>query len=354
MIGKNSVELNLISPWNQLGYGVASVNVAKFWERKYSNVSYWPIGNPESNLEPDLLQKILERRILFNSKAPSVRIWHQHQMDLWPGSGQRIGWPIFELDKFTDIEKHHLNSCDKLAVCSPWAKKIIEQNGIKVPTFVVPLGVDTDIFKPLAISRTNKDATVFLNIGKWERRKGHEELCEAFSKAFTKNDNVELWLSCDNPFIGVRNDEWRRRFINSPLGHKIKFYGRVTTSQEMANLINQSDIGVFPIKAEGFCLPALEMMACNKPIIITDYSGPEQFCIPELKLSTSEMEEARDGVFFHGQGKWATIFIDQLIYKMQLAHQKKQAGSLMNIEQFVKDNFTWNHTVAKLEEAIKA
>ena len=43
-----------------------------------------------------------------NFNAPSIRLWHQHDMSSFAGHGLRIGFPIFELDTFNDLEKHHL------------------------------------------------------------------------------------------------------------------------------------------------------------------------------------------------------------------------------------------------------
>ena len=57
--------------------------------------------------------------------APCIRIWHQDDMSQFVGRGPKIGFPIFELNKFNKKESYHLSNVDKLFVCSEWAKNIV-------------------------------------------------------------------------------------------------------------------------------------------------------------------------------------------------------------------------------------
>ena len=111
--------INIISPINSLGYGIAGLNITKHLT-KTTDVSLWPIGNPECRNEEDI--RILSNCIHNASKpvfdAPCVRIWHQNDMSMFVGNGERIGFPFFELNKFNDVEKHHLNSLDRLKLFS--------------------------------------------------------------------------------------------------------------------------------------------------------------------------------------------------------------------------------------------
>jgi hypothetical protein len=51
---------------------------------------------------------------------------------------------------------------------------------------------------------------VFLNVGKWEYRKGHDVLLEAFNKAFEPTDNVRLVMNCHNPCCRAKSREEER------------------------------------------------------------------------------------------------------------------------------------------------
>ena len=70
--------MNLMTPINSLGYGVAGLNILKSL-RKDVEVSCFPIGSPEvsSQEDADAVQEALSRRLTFNWKAPCLNIWHE-------------------------------------------------------------------------------------------------------------------------------------------------------------------------------------------------------------------------------------------------------------------------------------
>ena len=191
------MKINLQTPINQLGYGVAGLNILKALQ-KQADVSLHMIGQPQvtNQADADAVTKGIETSKMFDPKAPCVKIWHQNQMAERIGSGKFLGFPIFELNKFNDLERHHLKACDELLVCSEWAKDVLynQQGWTSPPVHVVPLGVDREIFRE-ALPRTHKK-TIFFNCGKWEVRKGHDILIEAFKIVEKHDPDVELWMMC--------------------------------------------------------------------------------------------------------------------------------------------------------------
>ena len=137
------MKINLTAPINSLGYGVAAYNILCGLYDKGEELALWPIGHPEEMPRMDVLQAVIQNsRQIPPNGAPSVKIWHQHELQQHIGKGLHVGFPIFELNTFTEIEKNSLKYCDILFACSKWAKEVIDQNGLKIPTHVVPLGVD--------------------------------------------------------------------------------------------------------------------------------------------------------------------------------------------------------------------
>ena len=114
------MKINLIAPINSLGYGVAGSNIALELDKGDCEVTLWPIGNVDTDHVVEF-QRMVDRQENYSSSAPSIRIWHQNDLAMHVGSGQHIGFPIFELDKFTSVERHHLSCMDALMVCSRWA-----------------------------------------------------------------------------------------------------------------------------------------------------------------------------------------------------------------------------------------
>ncbi len=357
------MNINLACVLNQLSYGLMSVNVLKALSTTNS-ISLFPISQTIDTDEADhnLIRSCLENAKRFDVKAPSLRIWHQFGLQPHVGKGLHAGFPIFELNRFNDLELHHLRSQDRLFVASNWAREVLVQSGLPAANvFVAPFGVDTDIFRPeceRAVGWDKEQSTVFINVGKWELRKGHNILAAAFNMAFEPSDNVKLTLACSNPFCNPQETaEWVKLFKNSKMGDKVNIVeNRLKNQQEVAALMADADCGVFPALAEGWNMGASELLAMGKSLIITDYSAHTEFCNSNnsMLISVGLLETAFDGKFFYGAGEWAsfgTQQMEQLVTHLRSVHKAKQAGELKpnesGIETF-KTRFTWT----KCAEAI--
>jgi glycosyltransferase involved in cell wall biosynthesis len=349
--------INLIAPINTLGYGYAGLNFVKELFKHSQRITLYPIANKVDPIDTTgIVQTCLNNQVNHNPEYPCVKIWHQHDLQQRVGCGKYYGFPIFELNKFSTHEKVSLHHCDEIIVCSHWARDIVisETKFKEEQIHVVPLGVDKEIFKPATLNP--RSTTVFFNCGKWEKRKGHDVLLRAFNEAFTEEDDVELWVMADNPFIEKMNDQWASLYKNSPLGNKIRIIPRQKTHEDVYNIMRLSDCGVFPSKAEGWNLEVLEMMAIGKAVITTNYSAHTEFCNKEnsMLVEIQNLETAFDGVFFNGDvGFWAEIAdnqIEEIKMHMLDIYRKKQSGKLeinyAGIE--TANKFSWENSAKEL------
>jgi len=349
--------INIISPINQLGYGIAGINLLKALS-KQTDVALWPIGQPSvtNRADADAVSLAIQNSRMPDFSAPCVRVWHQHDMSQFVGKGLRVGFPIFELDKFNELEVHHLSSLDKIFVCSNWAKNVVlsEVNIDKSDVHVIPLGVDTDTFKPAPPREDSK--TIFFNCGKWEVRKGHDILVQAFNNAFSEDDDVELWMMCENPFYSETEQlEWINLYKNSKLGDKVRIIDRVESHEEVYNIMSEVDCGVFPSRGEGWNLELLEMMACGKQVIATSYAAHTEFCNDSncLLVHPDGSELAYDGKWFHGKcGSWMKITakqIDEISAMMQRVHRSK---TLNHSGVLTAKKYNWNRSASTILTAL--
>lgn len=349
--------INILSPINQLGYGITGLNIVKSLS-SITDTALWCIGQPQvtSQEDADIISKCINNSKFFDINAPCLRIWHQHDMSQFIGKGLRIGFPIFELDTFNNLEKHHLSSLDKIFVCSNWAKQVILNNISIDPNniAVIPLGVDSDIFQSSDMPQSK--TTRFFNCGKWEVRKGHDVLVELFNNAFEQSDDVELFLMCDNPFCSEQEEkEWHNLYTKSKLGNKISIISRRQTQKEVYNIMSQTHCGIFPSRAEGWNLELLEMMACGKHVITTNYSAHTEFCNAENAhlINVTDTEVAYDGKWFHGQGNWAKLGDkekDQFIDSIRKVHNLNK-DNLLNVNTSgvkMANQLSWNNSAKEI------
>jgi len=342
----------LNAPINQLGYGIASLNILRELS-KLTDVCLIPIGQPDvtNQNDADLCKRALDNRKHSLVDEPCVKIWHQHDMKRLTGhKGKMVGFPIFELDTFTDQEKQELSSVDSLFVCSQWAEGVIKDNNIDVPTTVVPLGVNSDVFKPK--DNQAEEKTIFFNCGKWEVRKGHDVLIKVWDKLSQKNDNIELWMMCENPFNTPQEALYWESLYDRL---NIKLIPRVNTQEEVYNIMSMTDCGVFPSRAEGWNLELLEMMACGKRVIATGYSAHTEFCNDDNSylVEIYGSEPAFDGKWFFGHGNWAEITEKQEVQLLEYMQQVINDKSLDNASGLeTSKQFTWKSTAKRVLEHV--
>lgn len=362
------MDLNLIGPINQLGYGIATLNILKGLIQRGHKVAFWPkYGQVDVTNAADLaiVQQGINNQAFFNKNAPSLNIWHQFDLAESIGYGVRHAMTFFELDEFTAREKHHLDSIQKLFVTCKWAQDIVCKEGRSresVP--IVPLGVDTKIFNPDGPKLVQqKHSTRFLAVGKWEVRKGHDILPSIFDDAFSNLDNYMLVMACHNPFIKEHNLEWRDYYKNSNCGDKIVIFDdRLEKQEDIAQLMRSVDCGIFLSRAEAWNFELLEMMACGKPVIATNYSGHTAYVNSENSylVDIDSFEEAYDGVFFKSHnGVWASFGPSQfkkIVAFLRQVHEIKQGrreGTLENSAGLATARaFSWDNCCAILEKEL--
>jgi glycosyltransferase involved in cell wall biosynthesis len=332
------MNLNMLAPINQLGYGVASLNILRELVLLGHDVALFPIGGAVYDVpveDEEYVKKAQAYANFYDPEAPSLRVWQQNSLAERVGRGKLVGFPFFELLQLKMNEVHHMERVDRLVVASRWAADVCEANGLERPT-VAPLGVDRRIFhESVRDDRLAPDHTIFVNVGKWEIRKGHDVLIKAFNKAFDPGDKVILKFATHNPFIRPGNTEWEHLCHSSRMGKHIHIYphGRMKTQQEVAKYLATADCAVFPARAEGWNLELLEAMSCGIHCIATNVSAHTEF-VDEANcrlIHTDAVEDARDGIWFHGQGQWAALGddqMDQLIHHMREVHRLKQTGQL--------------------------
>lgn len=347
------MQINISAPINQTGYGVASFNILKHIARN-NEISYFPIGGPLVNCQEDynFVLNLMQNANSCNINAPFLKIWHQFDLLNHVGRGTYSALPFFELDTFNELEKNHMSVPDTLIVTSEWAKNVVVGNNIKTLVKIVPLGVDRNIFDSSLYQRVlNKDDYVFLNMGKWEVRKGHDILATIFKQAFPNEKDVKLCLlasTTTNSYSSKEEvDQWKKMYQ----ADNITILDGLPSHQDVANLIAQCDCGIFPSRAEGWNLELLEMMSMNKPVIATNYSSHTEFCNKEncYLIDIKNTEQAYDGKAFKGQGNWAKISKDekdQIIEHMRYVYKNRIINNSEGINTAKK--LSWENTASKI------
>lgn len=143
---------------------------------------------------------------------------------------------------------------------------------------VVPHGYEPLIFNP-----SKKDNKVF-KIGMCNsicNFKGADVAIDAFLQVFEPNDTVELWLQSTQTARaeidkhGLYYGEYTALLNKYPHKQlKTFYYQKDCSIREMADFYKSCNLILSPHRGDGFGLVPLEALACNTPVIVSEYHGP--------------------------------------------------------------------------------
>ena len=103
--------------------------------------------------------------------------------------------------------------------------------------------------------------------------KGHVTLMKASKKVLEQGYNIDVWFVGDGPLKGEFEDKAK----DLGIADHIKFLGRMPSGDAVRERIKESDLFVFPTRAEGLPRVILEAMAEGIPVISSPVCG-----IPEI------------------------------------------------------------------------
>ncbi len=155
----------------------------------------------------------------------------------------------------------------------------------------IPIGIDKYWLSPLPLPRVNEEKRKFIFVGRYERRKGIEELMPVLKQLQDERGDFSF------DFIGPIPSHLH---LDLP---GLRYHGMVKDKEKIRQLLREADILVLPSHSEGMPTVILEAMACGCAVIATSVGAVgeqvDETCgwvipsqnIPALKMS---MEESLD------------------------------------------------------------
>lgn len=243
---------------------------------------------------------------------------------------------------FSREEIHKLNLCDAVFVASTSAK-VHHQRHIITP----PAGILSGGFNPAQFYYCTRNfyakPFIFLHIGtQW--RKGSDIACEAFSKAFDDNDNVQL-LTLSVGETELFSDLQYRYSSND----KMRFVIKVVSDREkmLSAYYRQGHVLVYPSITEGWGRCLSEAMASGMPCIVSRCSAMvDQFS-----------DECGWWIEMNGrQGEYLMPDINSLVAQMQYAYQHRSECALKGeaAADFALKYLTWEYGITQALPILKA
>jgi glycosyltransferase involved in cell wall biosynthesis len=102
-------------------------------------------------------------------------------------------------------------------------------------------------------------------------------------------------------------------------------YNQPLGVEQLVELYQGADCFVLPTRGEGWCMPALEAMACGVPPIVTNWSGPQAFLNEQVgyPLPISGLVETNQPHPYYRGARWAAPDEDALVALLRHVHTNR-------------------------------
>lgn len=306
-------------------------------------------------------------------------------------------WTMHENETLEKVFIDKFKECDYVFTPSRFCRKVFKKH-TKKKIFVVPLGIDEEIFFPAerkipqVLSGSLKETldrlySYALVLDKSMTRGNVLPVAEIQPSQIL--EDIEP-LVLDEPFLFMYNGApnvrkgwsrvlgaWSHFFAGLPWANlvlktsvfekegdvaihgNVVFDSRKWSVEDLSNLYRDAHAFVLPSYGEGFGLTILEALACGAPIITTRFSSQMDFLIDpktkeEFALFPNATFDKLESVA--GESSYCpvadipslAIQMIKIIYDQERYLQIARRGS-----DFVRSNFAWKNTVDHLVDAVK-
>lgn len=363
------IECKWIGPaYDCSGYGAANRGylTALFRKGIFIELEAEYFYQGEGNVGPDpTIRNILDAmtRNMVKPTSPVVRDETPEFYERDEDRKANIGMTIFELSGIPPLWVNKINECcDELWVPNQFNRQIFQTSGVDVPIHLVPHGIDTKKYhpdvRPLTIHNTK--GFTFLSVFQWTPRKGPNILMRAFFEEFSEKDDVCLLLRAfrsnssysEQAIIKREIKQYKQEYHPDGKGPRVVFIGDNVPDELMPSLYTAADCFVLPSRAEGWNMPAAEALACEVPVITTNWGGHLCFLNGRnsylIDVEELELTHSMDWIPWYRKDlclKWAVPSIDHLKKLMRtVVDNPKQAKKKAMRGRKLLQAYTWERS----------
>ncbi len=190
---------------------------------------------------------------------------HPYILSVW-------GSDVYDFPKGGFLNKklleHNLRAADYIFSTSE-DMKIETENYTNKEIIVTPFGVDTDIFRPMEVSRKSKFTVG--SVKSLYKLYGLDYLIRGYADFLKATGEIDSKLILAGR--GPQESELKNLVEELNIQNHVEFLGFINT-EGVVNAFNSMDVAVFPsIETESFGVAAVEAGACGVPMIVSEVGG---------------------------------------------------------------------------------
>ena len=346
-------------PINPSSFGQVSTAILKELHKREIAPPLFPTGGSISLESQEgsedfesWIENCVEKAFSHSRKNPCLKIWHISG-GLQSFSEKQALFTFYETNAPTKQEVNILKN-NKTFVSNSCTADIFESHGVSAS--VIPLGFDSNNFKIINKKYFDDDRITFNLCGKFEKRKHHKKIIQAWLKKYGNNKKYYLQCALWNNFF---SDEDNTELFKSCLGgnnfFNIQFLSYMPENSSYNDFLNSSDIVIGMSGGEGWGLPEFQSVALGKHAVILNSHGYREWAdeINSVLVEAKGEIDSHDGIFFEkdslfNQGTFSDWNEDDFIDGCERAINRYNIEPTNKDGEQLQKRFTYEKTVDKL------
>jgi len=347
-----------------LGLDEMNVNIRAYLEAyKYTGktTSISPIVEDETKKKILEIYKKRETRdsnVVIQMTCP---IQPLTQGNMTHPSKYNIIWFVYESTRLKPEYVKILNTADEVWIPNEFCKRNFIDSDVKVPIYIIPLGVDPEIFKLDADPLFPKDRFTFLFIGDYTPRKGLDLFVKAFIEEFKIDEPVKALIHTSTTFGSSTGDYFKINHPNIMVTQREKvelqkMYDPVMGERkdlkrsEMSRLYASADCFVLPSRGEGFALCGLEALTSGVPVIYVNWGGQLCYLSPSVGYPVGYKLTPSSNLYSGPDANYAEPDLNDLKKQMRYVYEHPAEAKMKGKEgrRIALEEWTWKHACQKI------
>lgn len=344
-------------PINRLSFGqVSTLILRQLYERELAGqkneIYLFPIGQLDLSCQnkDDAFQEWVKGKILhgleqYSRDIPVFKLWHLNG-SLESFGKEQILLTFHELDDTTVIERNIAKN-NRTIFSSNFSREVFKNAGIE--TGYLPLAFDSYNFFRTQRPAILDDRITFNLCGKWEKRKNHQKVLQAWMKKYGNDSRYALNCAVYNPFL---NEEQNRQVVVAAINGKkpfnVNFFPMMSENSVYNEFLNSADIILGMSGGEGFGLPEFQSVALGKHAVMLKAHAYPTWASDDMVTWVNPSPtkiEAYDGIFFNkgqpfNQGNIFDFNEDEFIAACETAISKVNKSRINGAGLTLQETFT--------------
>lgn len=353
------------APINSVSFGQVTTAVLLEMLDRGIEPNLFPIGGKidlsSQDFDEEQVQKLekLASTSLSSHKRedPSFKLWHFNG-SLESFSKEQLLLTFYETDSPTEEELNCFNS-NRVLLTSKYAVEVFRDKGANAE--YVPLFFDKFNFRAKERKYFSDGRIVFNLCGKFEKRKHHPEVLDAWARKYGNNTKYFLQCAIFNPFLSPEvNDQLISDALRGVRYNNIQVLRPMAKNSLYNDFLNSGNIVIGMSGGEGWGLPEFHSIALGKHSVMLNAHSYKDFITEEnsVLVEPNGKVDSEDGLFFKkgdpfSQGQFFKWDEDDFIDGCEKAIKRVESNPINEAGRKLQEDFPLSQTVDTILKKIE-